>query len=120
MSPKAKIIGEFLEFRIRERGMNGIIYYNQIARQFRMPRVTEAWYRHPLSGIFDEIDRDDHKKGKPFKTAIVISERKKYPGDGFFKMILKLRYPNKSKFTENEKMKIYSDELIALEIMYNS
>jgi hypothetical protein len=120
MSPKANRIAEFLESRIRAKGMNGIIYYNQIARQFRMPRVTEAWYRHPLSGIFDEIDNDDHKKDKPFKTAIVISERKKYPGDGFFKMVLKLRYPNKAKFTENEKMKIYSDELVALEKMYKS
>jgi len=120
MSPNAERIAEFLEARLRAKGMNGIIYYNSLAMKFRMHPVTKAWYRHPLSGIFEEIDCHDHKHNRPFRTAIVISERLKYPGNGFFKMLLKLRYPNKKKFTETEKMKVYSEELCALEEMYKA
>ena len=118
MSPDAQKVAEYLESRIRKSGINAITYYNPLADHFGMPPVTEAWQNHPLCAIFEELDLDDHSAGRPFRTAIVINEQKKYPGNGFFKMVKKLRAPEKSKFTEKEMMAIYSKELDALEQLY--
>jgi hypothetical protein len=118
MSPDAKKVAEYLEARIRKSGINAITFYNPLAAHFGMPPVTEAWQSHPLCGIFEELDLDDHSHNRPFRTAIVINEQKKYPGNGFFKMVRKLRFPAKSGFTESEMLSIYSDELDALETLY--
>ncbi|MCX6952692.1 MAG: hypothetical protein NTV51_11090 [Verrucomicrobia bacterium] len=118
MSPDAQKVAEYLESRIRKSGINAVTYYNPLASHFGMPPVTEAWQIHPLCGIFEELDLDDHSHGRPFRTAVVINEQKKYPGNGFFKMVKKLRFPEKVRFTESEMMSIYSQELVALEQLY--
>ena len=118
MSPDAIKVADYLEARVRKRGINTVITYNDLANTLRFPAVTDAWFSHPFCGIFDELDRDDHAKRKPFRTALVITEATKYPGAGFWSMALRLRYPKKAKFSELEMMTFYSKEVQDLAAAY--
>ena len=114
MSPDAQRVAAHLEERVRRRGINAVIFYNKLADELGFPPVTDAWFSHPFAAIFGELDDDDHAKKKPFRTALVITEKTTYPGDGFWTMVLRLRFPKKTKFTEMEMQTFYSDELQAL------
>lgn len=114
MSPDAERVARYLESRVTKRGVNGVVFYNKLASNLGFPPVTEAWTSHPLSAIFDEIDNEDHARGAPFRTALVISEATKYPGAGFFKMMLRLRFPNRSNLSDQERMTLFLAEAQAL------
>ena len=114
VSPDAEKVAAYLESRVRKRGINGVVYYNQLASLLGFPPVTDAWLSHPFAGIFDELDNDDHAKKKPFRSALVIAERTTQPGEGFWAMVLRLRFPKKTRFSEKERIKFYADELQAL------
>jgi hypothetical protein len=118
MSPDASKVARYLESRAKKRGLNGVVYYNKLASDLDLPPVTDAWLSHPLSGIFDELDNEDHTMNRPFRTALVITEKTKFPGDGFWAMALRLRFPKKTKLSENEKMTFYTIELQELAQLY--
>ena len=103
-----------LEERVRRQGINAVIFYNTLAGELGFPPVTDAWFSHPFAALFGELDDDDYAKKKPFRTALVITEETKYPGNSFWAMVLRLRFPKKSRFSENEKLIFYSNELQAL------
>jgi hypothetical protein len=120
MSPDAQKIARYLEDRAKKRGINGGIYYNKLAMDLGFPPVTDAWLSHPFAKLFDELDDEDFAKKQPFRTALVITELTKFPGDGFWGMVLRLRYRGKKrKFTDAEKFKFYTDEVGELERNYH-
>lgn len=120
MSPEAKAVGDYLEALARKRGINAVLTYTQLARHFQMPELTDAWLSHPLAKIFDELDDDDHLHQRPFRTVLVYAEGLSTPGDGFFEMLRRLRFPSKATLfrNESEKLKIYTGELQALASFY--
>ena len=81
-------IGPFLEERARQ---GAPIFYNDLAKPFGLPPVTEAWFSHPLCNVFATLDDADQAKGRPFRTALVVSRERGIPGEGFFKTLAELR-----------------------------
>jgi hypothetical protein len=118
MSPDATKVARYLENRAKKHGLNGVVYYNKLAADLGMPPVTDAWMSHPLSSIFGELDDEDHALKHPFRTALVITERTKFPGDGFWAMALRLRFPKKTKFSAKEMLIFYTTELQELARKY--
>jgi hypothetical protein len=118
MSPDASRVARYLESRAKKHGLNGVVYYNKLASDLGLPPVTDAWLSHPLSGIFDELDNEDDGLKRPFRTALVITEKTKFPGDGFWAMALRLRSPKKTKFSEKEMLIFYTTELQDLAKFY--
>ena len=80
-------LGEFLQDRARAAEP---VFYNDLARTFGLPPVTDAWLSHPLREIFDRLDRDDHDNSRPFRTAMVMKKSDGVPGKGFFKTVASL------------------------------
>jgi hypothetical protein len=108
-------IRTFLEDRARQ---GDPIFYNDLAKRFQLPPVTEAWFSHPLCELFGTFDREDHEKGRPFRTALVVSRDKGIPGEGFFKTLNALRgtpYPIRD---ELKKIKLWKEEFDRLVSFY--
>jgi hypothetical protein len=114
----ARQVGEFLEERVRRLGENAPIFYGDLANHLSLPPVTNAWSEHPLCAIFDQLDEDDAKHNRPFRTALVISRERNMPGEGFFKTYLRLHSQIQPPKTEAAKMRLYVDELNRLLIHY--
>ncbi|SRR6266568_678963 len=104
-------VGAFLEDRARDLGDQAPIYYGDLAAHFGFPAVTEAWSTHPLCSIFDELDVEDAKKGRPFRTVLVISKQHSIPGPGFFKTVARLCPQKPKPKTQSDKAKFFVDEL---------
>lgn len=68
-----------------------IIHYGELASEFGLPLVTDAWLAHPLSQIFGVLDQEDANAGRPFRTSVVVSKNKTIPGNGFFEMLESLK-----------------------------
>ncbi len=112
--PKQVTAGEvasFLEDRARHLGGQAPVFYSDLASHFGFPPVTEAWFTHPLCGIFEELDVDDAKRGRPFRTALVVSKEHSIPGPGFFKAVTKLCPKKPQPKSDLDKMKFYVDEV---------
>lgn len=116
----ATAVGIFLEEKVRDEGINGVIYYNVLATHFGLPEVDERWQQHPLCKIFDVLDHEDARKGRPFRTVLVISRDKGRPGQGFFNTVSTLRNPVPSLDTDMEKWVFFLAELQALAAYYAS
>jgi hypothetical protein len=72
---------------------------------------------HPLCFTFGELDDEDHRKGRPFRTALVYAKETTRPGQGFFDTITALR--NKP-IDRGQHDKVWTDELNAVFAHYNS
>src|SRR5689334_657605 len=73
-------VAAFLEDRARHLAGQAPVFYGDVAAHFGLPPVTEAWSAHPLSSIVDELDNEDAKRSRPFRTALVLSEDRSIPG----------------------------------------
>ena len=104
-------VAAFLEDRARRLDGQAPIFYGDLAAHFGLPPVTEAWFTHPLCGIFEDLDVEDAKRGTPFRTALVISKEHSIPGPGFFKAIAKLCPKRKQPKTDFERIQFYTDEV---------
>lgn len=113
-----KDVGIFLENRARRLGGDAPIFYGDLAAHFGLPPVTEAWSAHPLSAMFEQLDQEDARTSRPFRTALVISRERNMPGEGFFKTFVRLRSPMPVPRTEQNKMKLFLEELNSLLIHY--
>ena len=107
----SKQVGSFLEERARRLGGNASICYGELAAQLSLPAVTDAWFTHPLCNIFEQMDVEDAKLGRPLRTVLVFSRERNMPGEGFFKTYLQLHPHVRPPKTGPEKMKLYIDEL---------
>ena len=107
-------IGSFLEDRARRLDGEAPIFYSDLAAHFGLPPVTDAWFTHPLCDMFEQLDQEDERLERPFRTALVISKERSMPGAGFFKTIVRLRGLSHPPRTEHDKMRLYLDELNSL------
>jgi|SRR6267142_1910974 len=110
-------IGTYLEASARAQTT---VFYGDLAAHFALPPVTEAWMSHPLSGMFDELDIDDAKKARPFRTALVISKEHNMPGPGFFKTVARLCPKRPQPKTDMARMKMYVAEVTNLFQFYGN
>jgi hypothetical protein len=89
LMPDVRELGAFLE---QVAATGNPITYSEVVQHFSdLPPLNGAWASHPLCHLFGELDRDDNRHGRPFRTAMVVSREKNIPGDGFFKTLAELR-----------------------------
>lgn len=110
----AKEVGSFLENRVRASGVDAVIFYNELASYFDLPEIGEHWKQHPLCKIFEDIDNEDAKYNRPFRTVLVISRDKGRPGKGFYTTVSNLRKPSPRCITDLEKQELFNKELQSL------
>ncbi|WP_295539884.1 hypothetical protein [uncultured Thiohalocapsa sp.] len=82
-------VGRFLETCLKARRT---AYYAEVVKRFGLPALDGAWASHPLSEIFDVLDREDAAAPRPYRTAVVIAQDTNRPGNGFFEALQ--RYKN--------------------------
>ena len=108
-------VAAFLEDRARNLDFNDVpIFYGDLAAHFGLPSMTEAWSTHPLCGLFEELDVEDAKHGRPFRTVLVVSQERSIPGPGFFKTVARLRPQNKQPKTDIDRIKFFNNEVRSL------
>jgi hypothetical protein len=118
MATTAKDVGRYLEQRLREHGRDALITYGELVAAFDdLPALTGAWAAHPLCDIFGDLDDDDAALNRPYRTAIVVSQRNGIPGPGFFKMYAKY-HPNTSVASDIERITIHQQVLRDLAAHY--
>src|SRR5208282_2727544 len=101
----AKEVAGFLEDRARRFSFHDVpIFYNKLAEHFGFPPVGEAWYTHPLCSIFEDLDVEDAKRGRPFRTVLVVSKEHSIPGPGFYKTVARLCPQNRQPKTDLAKI----------------
>jgi hypothetical protein len=85
----SKDVGLSLE---KKCAMGDPIFYQQVVNEFPdLPPLTGNWKSHPLCSIFGDLDSEDHRKDRPFRTAIVCTKENGRPGPGFFEEASRLR-----------------------------
>jgi predicted phosphodiesterase len=118
MNTSAQEIGRFLEERLRKMGQSAVITYGDLVAHFNLPDLTHAWSAHPLWGIFGDLDEEDAALGRPFRTAIVVSQDKYLPGNGFFLTYTRLRDRNARFRNDEAKIAVHLRELRELAMWY--
>ena len=102
-------LASFLEATIKR---SAPITYTDVVNHFKdLPQLTGNWLAHPLCPMFGELDEEDHARGFPFRTAIVMAKERNMPGPGFFNTMSRLR---QRKILEKDKQSIWISELSAL------
>lgn len=99
------LVGRYLEELARSKRTTT---YGELAERFGLPGMDGAWLSHPLSLMFDYLDKEDSSASRPFRTALVIRQDANMPGDGFFESLAKHRpgrIPAKS-IKEREKARV--------------
>jgi hypothetical protein len=115
MQTTVKDIAEYLEAQAK---LKAPVTYSDVVRKFPdLPPLGPHWKSHPLCFIFGELDDEDHRKGRPFRTALVYAKETTRPGQGFFDTITALR--NKP-IDKGQHDKVWTDELNAVFAHYNS
>lgn len=105
-------VAAFLENRARKSNFDDApIFYGELVARFGLPLITEAWSLHPLCDIFEELDVEDAKRGRPFRTVLVVSQEHSIPGPGFFKMVARLCPQHPQLKTDLDKMRFFNAEL---------
>jgi hypothetical protein len=108
-----KEVGKYLEQQAKR---GAPINYVDVVKNFpAIPSLGPHWKSHPLCTIFGDLDIEDERHKRPFRTALVFAKETGRPGDGFHEMIDKLRGVSVSK---SQKDKIWTDELKALLAYY--
>lgn len=76
-------VGRYLEEVLR-RPRKDTVTYTEVAEKFHLGPINGMWSAHPLCQIFDELDQEDARAKRPFRTSVVISKPLNRPGEGFF------------------------------------
>jgi hypothetical protein len=106
-------VGQYLE---KQAKIGEPITYTDVIRKFPdLPLLTAAWRSHPLCGIFGELDKEDHVKQRPFRTALVFAKETSRPGQGFFDTVTNLRGKT---ILKSEQDKVWIAEVDALRAYY--
>src|ERR1017187_6942936 len=113
MATSVKEIGAFLESQAH---LGQPITYGAVIKKFPdLPPLTEYWKSHPLCDIFGELDGEDHRNNRPFRTALVYAVDTTRPGNGFFENLARLRGTT---IMKSEEDKVWVAELDALKAYY--
>jgi hypothetical protein len=82
-------VARFLEAQAK---LGAPITYSAVTKKFPdLGELGPHWKSHPLCGIFGELDDEDHRKQRPFRTALVVGKESGRPGQGFFETVSNLR-----------------------------
>lgn len=103
-------VNDHLMQLLKTKRARAVVTYNGLADALGLPRVNEGWRGHPFCKVFEELDDEDAKAGRPFRTALVINDTYNMPGEGFFhtlQQMKKLKVPR----DENKRLRIYMKEL---------
>ena len=108
-----KEVGKYLEQQAK---LGAPINYIDVVRNFPgLPPLTGVWKSHPLCAIFGDLDIEDDRHKRPFRTALLFGKESGRPGDGFYEMIEKLRGVSVG---TRQRDKVWTDELKALLAYY--
>ena len=100
MQTSVRDVGIFLE---KQAKIGAPITYQKVVERFPdLGPLTEFWRSHPLCSIFGELDAEDHRNGRPFRTALVCAKQTGKPGHGFFETVSPLRNQPISDQNEDE------------------
>ena len=106
-------IGKYLE---RHAKLGEPVTYGRLLSQFSdLPPLDGNWRSHPLCSMFGELDEDDHRKGRPFRTAMVFAKETGRPGQGVFDTVSNLRH--KTILTAEQNL-VWLAELSVLKTQY--
>ena len=109
MQTTIKDVGQYLEAQAR---LGAPVTYTDVIRKFPdLPPLGAQWKSHPLCSIFGELDDEDHRRGRPFRTALVYAKETTRPGQGFFQAMTDLRGKT---ILKSEQDKVWNDELRAV------
>ncbi len=107
MSVDPNLVGSFLEKILKRKGTTN---YGLVASHFGLPEFDGAWAAHPLSKIFDVLDRQDAIANRPFRTSCVIGVTSNSPGPGFYEALAQLKGIPDPK-SPNAREKLWVNEL---------
>ncbi len=89
MATTYKEVGAYLESVART---GKYINYVDLLREFPdLPTNLFPFPQNPLSLMFEELDREDNTAKRAFRTSLVVSKEHGIPGDGYFKMLERMR-----------------------------
>lgn len=77
-------IGGYLELQARKPQSQALVFYGALLESYDLPPFDGAWNAHPLSEIFGNLDLEDLRLNRPFRTSLVVNQRTCRPGNGFF------------------------------------
>ena len=100
-------VGRYLEEVLR-RPRKDTVTYTEVAEKFHLGPINGMWSAHPLCQIFDELDQEDARARRPFRTSVVISKSLNQPGEGFFTA---WQMYNEVNITAEEKLTVWLAEL---------
>lgn len=106
-SVNPQLVGSHLEVIAKQQTT---IHYQTLASLFGMPDLNGIWITHPLASIFEVLDQEDLRLGRPFRTSVVISKAKNLPGKGFFESLCKLKGIQTN--TDAERDAAFTNELL--------
>lgn len=109
MSVDPDTVGSHLESILNSKPQD-ITYYGKVASLFGLPEFDGAWSSHPLSKIFEVLDKQDANANRPFRTSVVISATSKAPGPGLYEALERLKGIPDPK-TKNAREKLWISEL---------
>jgi hypothetical protein len=108
-----KEVGQYLEEQAK---LGTPITYTDVVRRFiDLPPLTGAWRSHPLCTVFGDLDVEDDRNKRPFRTALVFAKETGRPGQGFFDAIMSLR---NTTILKSEQDRVWTDELKAVIAFY--
>lgn len=60
------------------------VAYNDFADEVGLPRPNNLFSNSAMKAYFEQIDADDAREHRPFRTAVVVTKKTGRPGRGFF------------------------------------
>jgi hypothetical protein len=72
------------------------IHYCTLARLLGLPPMVPNWSKHPLKTVFDRLDAEDARFGRPLRTCVVVKKKAESnagcrPGNGFYRSLARAR-----------------------------
>jgi hypothetical protein len=111
MSVDPNLVGSHLENILKARPQR-TTNYGAIAQAFGLRDFDGAWASHPLSEIFEVLDRQDAKANRPFRTSVVIGINSNAPGPGLYEAMQRLKGIS-DPVTKNAREQLWISELNA-------
>lgn len=108
-------IGKHLEYVA---SMADVVTYGDLVKKFTdLPRELYPWPLHPLCAMFEELDVEDQRNGRPFRTSVVVTQETKMPGDGFFKMY---ELKRGQAISTSQRLSVWMSELVAVHKLFGA
>ncbi|MHC4463824.1 MAG: hypothetical protein ACYS30_20690 [Planctomycetota bacterium] len=98
------------EMLIKVAGHNNTISYSEVGEVVGLDMANPG-ERSKLANTLDEINREEHERGRPLLSAVVVQKESQHPGRGFFELARELgkQKPNEDNqiFFANELKRVF-------------